>query len=56
MLDKSYYDKADEVIAVYGRKPDSLIPIMQDAWSWHTGLGDSKTRLDASYHMDKEVL
>ena len=26
------------------------------AWSWHTGLGDSKTRLDASYHMDKEVL
>ena len=30
MLDKSYYDKADEVIAVYGRKPDSLIPIMQD--------------------------
>ena len=30
MLDKSYYDKADEIIAVYGRKPDSLIPIMQD--------------------------
>ena len=30
MLDKTYYDKADEVIAVYGRKPDSLIPIMQD--------------------------
>ena len=30
MLDKTYYDKADEVIAVYGRKPASLIPIMQD--------------------------
>ena len=26
------------------------------SWSRHTGLGDSKTRLDASYHMDKEVL
>ena len=30
MLDKTYYDKADEVIAVSGRKPASLIPIMQD--------------------------
>ena len=30
MLDKTYYNKADEVIAVYGRKPTSLIPIMQD--------------------------
>ena len=30
MLDKTYYNKADEVIAVYGRKPASLIPIMQD--------------------------
>ena len=30
MLDKTYYDKAGEVIAVYGRKPASLIPIMQD--------------------------
>ena len=30
MLDKTYYDMADEVIAVYGRKPASLIPIMQD--------------------------
>ena len=30
MLDKTYYDKADEVIAVYGCKPASLIPIMQD--------------------------
>ena len=30
MLDKTYYDKADEVIAVYGRKPASLITIMQD--------------------------
>ena len=33
MLDKTYYDKADEVIAVYGRKPASLIPIMQDIQS-----------------------
>lgn len=30
MLDKSYYDKTDEIIAVYGPKPASLIPIMQD--------------------------
>ena len=30
MLDKTYYDKADEVIAVYRSKPASLIPIMQD--------------------------
>ncbi|HEY9574474.1 MAG TPA: NAD(P)H-dependent oxidoreductase subunit E [Lachnospiraceae bacterium] len=30
MLDKSYYDKADEIIAFYGRKESSLIPIMQD--------------------------
>ncbi|MGI6094848.1 MAG: complex I 24 kDa subunit family protein [Lachnospiraceae bacterium] len=30
MLDQSYYDKADEIIEHYGRKPGSLIPIMQD--------------------------
>ena len=30
MLDKSYYDKTDEIIAVYGKKPSSLIPIMHD--------------------------
>lgn len=30
MLDQSYYAKADEVIARYGRKAGSLIPIMQD--------------------------
>lgn len=30
MLDKSYYDKADEIIAQYGPKPASLIPVMQD--------------------------
>ena len=30
MLDQSYYDKTDEIIAVYGRKPSSLIPIMHD--------------------------
>lgn len=30
MLDESYYRKADEIIAVYGKKPASLIPIMQD--------------------------
>lgn len=30
MLEQSYYDKADEVIQHYGRKPASLIPIMQD--------------------------
>ena len=30
MLDQSYYKKADEIIAYYGRKAASLIPIMQD--------------------------
>ena len=30
MLEQLYYDKADEIIQQYGRKPASLIPIMQD--------------------------
>ena len=30
MLDQSYYVKTDEIIEHYGRKPASLIPIMQD--------------------------
>lgn len=30
MLDQSYYDKTDEIIALYGKKESSLIPIMQD--------------------------
>ena len=30
MLDQSFYQKADEIIAFYGKKPESLIPIMQD--------------------------
>lgn len=30
MLDQTYYRKADEIIAVYGKKAASLIPIMQD--------------------------
>lgn len=30
MLDQSYYKKTDEIIRHYGRKPASLIPIMQD--------------------------
>ena len=30
MLEKSYFEKADEIIAHYGPKPSSLIPIMQD--------------------------
>lgn len=30
MLDQSYYQKADEIIASHGRKSSSLIPIMQD--------------------------
>ena len=30
MLDQSYYTKTDEIIEHYGRKPASLIPIMQD--------------------------
>ena len=33
MLDASYYEKADEIIAFYGKKPASLIPIMQDIQS-----------------------
>ena len=30
MLDQSYYQVADEIIGRYGKKPSSLIPIMQD--------------------------
>ena len=30
MLDQSYYTKADEIMDQYGRKPASLIPIMQE--------------------------
>lgn len=30
MLDESYYKKTDEIIENHGRKPSSLIPIMQD--------------------------
>ena len=30
MLDKSFYEKADEIIAVHGKGKESLIPIMQD--------------------------
>ena len=30
MLDKSYYEKADEIISFYGDSPSSLIPIMHD--------------------------
>ncbi len=30
MLDQTYYEKADEIIAFYGKKPASLIPIMLD--------------------------
>ena len=30
MLEQSYYDKTDSIIADYGAKPASLIPIMQD--------------------------
>lgn len=30
MLEKTYYDKADEIISVHGNGKESLIPIMQD--------------------------
>ena len=30
MLEQSYYEKADEIIARYWKKPSSLIPVMQD--------------------------
>lgn len=30
MLDQSYYQQADKIIGQYGKKPGSLIPIMQD--------------------------
>ncbi|MGN0399141.1 MAG: complex I 24 kDa subunit family protein [Blautia sp.] len=33
MLDQSYYEKADEIIARYGKKPAALIPVMQDIQS-----------------------
>ena len=30
MLDRTFYEKADEIIAFYGSKPEQLIPIIQD--------------------------
>lgn len=30
MLDKMYYDKADEIISLHGATPTKLIPIIQD--------------------------
>ena len=33
MLDQSYYEKSDEIIARYGKKPSALIPVMQDIQS-----------------------
>ena len=33
MVDQTYYQKADEIIATYGAKSSSLIPIIQDIQS-----------------------
>lgn len=33
MLDQTYYDKADEIIAVHGERQAALIPIIQDIQS-----------------------
>ena len=33
MLEQSYYQKADEIIALHGTKQESLIPIIQDIQS-----------------------
>ena len=33
MLDKTYYDKVDEIVSRYGAIPASLIPILQDIQS-----------------------
>lgn len=33
MLDQSYYDKADEIVASHGAYQESLIPIIQDIQS-----------------------
>ena len=33
MLDKSYYEKVDEIVEFYGAKQSSLIPIIQDIQS-----------------------
>ena len=30
MLDQSYFTKADEIIAHYGKKPSAIIPILED--------------------------
>ena len=37
MLDQSYYRKTDEIIEHYGRRPASLIPIMQGITDWGNG-------------------
>ena len=30
MLDRSFYEKADEILSVHGKGKESLIPILQD--------------------------
>lgn len=30
MLEQSYYNKTDDIIAIHGAKPETLIPIIQD--------------------------
>ena len=42
MLDQSFYQKADEIIAFYGKKPASLIPIMQDIHGGCTDISRKK--------------
>ena len=49
MLDQSFYQKADEIIAFYGKKPASLIPIMQDIQGVYRYLDRKSTRLNSSH-------
>ena len=47
MLDKSYYDKTDEILEHYGRKASSLIPIMQDIQAEYNYLSEAALTLVA---------
>ena len=42
MLDRSFYEKADEIIAAHGKGKESLIPIMQDIQSIYRNGRDAR--------------
>ena len=51
MIDKSYFDKADEFIQRHGPKPASLIPILQDIQAEYRYLPE-----ELLFHVEQQLL